>query len=114
MNDATQGTIEDQLETLYGEREWLAQELGCCDAESIVDMVRNLESQLVDLYKTYGSSAPVSSAATMQLLNHVQELSSQLDGMYSEKSVTFQIEDDKPVLKATWKQVTNQNEGDSK
>lgn len=113
MNDANTGTVEEQLELLYGEREWLAQELGCCDAEGIVDMVRNLEGQLVDLYKTYGSAAPVSSAGTLQLLNYVQELSQHLDQMYSEKSVTFHIEDDKPVIKATWKEVTNNTQGDA-
>lgn len=112
MNDATNGTIEEQLETLYAEREWLSQELGCCDAESIVDMVRNLEGQLVDLYKTYGSSGPVSSNATLQLLNHVQELSQHLDQLYSEKTVEFRIEDDRPIIRATWKE-TQGTQGDA-
>lgn len=102
-----QGTLDEQLDAIYAEREWLSKELGCCDAESIVEMVRSLENQLNDLYQSYGSAAPVGSNATLQLLNYVQELSQHLDGMYSEKSVSFQIENDQPVVKATWREVNN-------
>jgi hypothetical protein len=111
MQDETQGTMEEQLQTLYAERVWMADEIGCCDAESVVDMVRSLEGQLNDLYRTYGSM-PASSNATAQLLSHVQELSQHLDGMYSEKSVTFAIENEQPVIKATWKETIKQ-QGDA-
>lgn len=113
MQEEAQGTIEDQLQTLYAEREWLAQEIGCCDAESVVDMIRNMECQLQDLYHTYGSVPPVSNQSTMQLLNTVQELSQHLDGLYSEKSVTFAIENDQPVIRATWKESQTQ-QGDAR
>lgn len=112
MTDNTQGTIEEQLEVLYAEREWLAQELGCCDAEGVVDMVRNLECQLVDLYRTHGSTAPVSNSSVLALLQNVQELSQQLDGLYAHKSISFSIENDQPVVKATWSQ--NTREGDAR
>jgi hypothetical protein len=55
----------------------------------------------------------VSNHETLQLLNYVQELSQHLDQMYTEKSVTFSIEDEKPVIKATWKETLN-NQGDTK
>ncbi len=113
MQEEAQGTMEDQLQTVYAEKEWLAQEIGVCDAESIVDMVRNLEGQLHDLYKTYGSVPPVSNQATLQLLNTVQELSQHLDGMYSEKTVTFAIENEQPVIRATWKE-THPQQGDAR
>lgn len=106
------GTMEEQLQALYSEREWLAQELGCADAESIIDMVRNMEFQLSDMYKTFGSMPAVSNSQTLQLLQQVQELSQHLDSMYSEKSVTFTIEEDKPVLRANWKQSNTTSEGD--
>lgn len=105
------GTMEEQLQAIYAEREWLAQELGCSDAESVVEMVRNMEFQLSDMYKTFGSMPAVSNSQTLQLLQQVQELGQHLDTMYSEKSVSFTIEDDKPVLRANWKQC-NTNEGD--
>lgn len=110
LTEQTTGSIEEQLDMLYAEREWLTQELGVPDAEGIVDMVRNLEAQLCDFYRQFGGRAPVSNHETLQLLNYVQELSQHLDEMYSEKSVTFSIEDDKPVIKATWKEVTNQGD----
>jgi hypothetical protein len=113
QTDMTQGSIEEQLDAIYAEREWLAQELGVAHAEGGVDMVRNLEAQLCDFYRQFGGRAPVSNHETLQLLNYVQELSQHLDQMYTEKSVTFSIEDEKPVIKATWKETLN-NQGDTK
>lgn len=109
--ETTSGTIEEQLEAIYAEREWLSNELGVADAEDVVNMVRNLEMQLCDLYRIHGPIAPMSNQATMQLLTYVQELSQHLDQMYSEKSVEFHIEDDKPVIKASWKEILS--EGDA-
>jgi hypothetical protein len=109
MNDTTD-SMHEQLEALYAEREWLSQELGCCDAESVVSMVRSLEAQLADMYHNYGSNAPVSDASTAQLLNYVTELSQHLDSMFTEKSVTFSVENDKPVIRATWKETLCQGD----
>ncbi|MDX2116338.1 MAG: hypothetical protein SFZ24_12070 [Planctomycetota bacterium] len=103
---------QQQLEALYAERELLAEELGVTDAEGVIMMVRNFEAQLADLYRTYGNKMSMGDPATMQLLAHVQELSHTLDGMYSEKSLTFELDGDKPVLKATWKETSHP--GDSK
>lgn len=115
MQDQSNGTIQDQLEMLYAEREWLSQELGCCDAESIVDMVRSLEGQLCEIYRANEGRPAVEDVNTQQLLNYVHDLSQALDGLYAEKNITLQIEDDKPVLRATWKQITTtQTEGANK
>jgi hypothetical protein len=112
LTEQATGSLEEQLELLYAEREWINQELGCPDAESVVDMVRSLEAQLQDFYKTYGGRMPVDSGPTAQLLSYVDELSRHLDTTFSEKCITFHMEDDKPVLRATWKETLNQ--GDTK
>lgn len=109
MMDATDGALQEQLEALYAEREWLAAETGCYDAEDVVNMIRNLEAQVCDFVATYGSRTPVSDASVGQLLTYVQELSGQLDGMFSEKTVTFEMHDDKPVVRASWKEVIHNN-----
>lgn len=109
MNE-TVDNLEEQLQALYAEREVLADELGVMDAEDVIGMVRNLEAQLADLYKTYGNRAPVGDVGMMQLLAHVQELSQTLDDMYTEKTITFELDGDKPVLKATWKETFQQGD----
>jgi 23S rRNA U2552 (ribose-2'-O)-methylase RlmE/FtsJ len=111
MNDPTTvESFEAQLEALYAEREMLASELGCCDAEGIIDMMQNLEAQLCDMYDRFGGVKQVDTSASMQLLSHVQDLSEQLDGLYSERSLTFTVENGEPVLKAIWTE--NLTEGD--
>lgn len=49
-NDVERGGMLDQLERLYAERELLAKEIGVCDAEGILKLIRSLEMQLCDLY----------------------------------------------------------------
>ena len=48
--DAMTRNLTLQLESLYEERAFLAQEIGISDARDIVAMVRSLEAQLNDLY----------------------------------------------------------------
>ena len=48
--DAMTRSLTLQLESLYEERAYLAQEIGVSDARDIVAMVRSLEAQLNDLY----------------------------------------------------------------
>lgn len=48
--DAMTRSLTLQLESLYEERAFLAQEIGVSDARDIVAMVRSLEAQLNDLY----------------------------------------------------------------
>ena len=48
--DAMTRSLTLQLESLYEERAYLAQEIGISDARDIVAMVRSLEAQLNDLY----------------------------------------------------------------
>lgn len=45
------GDMESQLNALYSEREKLHQALGTADADKIIELVRSLEEQLVDLYR---------------------------------------------------------------
>lgn len=53
MADKTvDGSMEAQLIALYAQRERLAQELGTSDPAAIVKMVRSLEEQLEDLYRS--------------------------------------------------------------
>ncbi len=49
-----------------------------------------------------GRVAPLGDASTMELLQYVEELSHSLDAMYSERSITFELDGENPVLKATW------------
>jgi len=46
------GSLEDQLNSLYAEREILEKELGVSDAKEIITMFRSLDSQLVTMYAT--------------------------------------------------------------
>jgi hypothetical protein len=41
----------ERLTELEAERELLLRELGVCDAESIIALVRSLDAQLCDLYR---------------------------------------------------------------
>ncbi|MEE2835108.1 MAG: hypothetical protein VYB65_03705 [Myxococcota bacterium] len=50
LMDAMTRSLTLQLESLYEERAFLAQEIGVSDARDIVAMVRSLEAQLNDLY----------------------------------------------------------------
>lgn len=102
MQDPTAEGMQVQLETLYAEREQLVAELGTADTEELVDMVRNLEAQLCDLYERYGHMTGSDEGSTDALLASVTELSSQLDEMYSEKSISVEIVNDKPILRAVW------------
>jgi hypothetical protein len=106
--DESLESLEQQLHAIYAERQLLSEELGVMDAEEVILMVRNLEAQLADLYQTYGHRAPMSNTGTMQLLTCVQELSQTLDDLYSEKSITFELDGDRPILKATWKETCNE------
>ncbi len=99
-----------QLEDLYAEREMLANELGVSNVEDAVAMVRNLEAQLHDMYQTHGSRAPVGDAHLSHLLQYVEELSGSLDSMYSEKMITVELDGDRPIVKATWKETANQGD----
>ncbi|MBT8492763.1 MAG: hypothetical protein KJO07_06855 [Deltaproteobacteria bacterium] len=45
------GDMESQLRSLYEERERLHQALGTADADKIIELVRSLEEQLLDLYR---------------------------------------------------------------
>ncbi len=49
------GDMEQQLRSMYAERQQLVRALGTADAEAIIRMVRSMEAQLTDLYaqKTY-------------------------------------------------------------
>jgi len=107
VTDPTLESLQQQLEALYAEREWLNNQLGTFDAESVVTMLQSLEAQLADMYKRYGSSTSPELANASSLLAQIEELSGKLDEKYSEKSVVFEIHDNKPVLKAVWTERTD-------
>lgn len=48
---ASAESMDEQLNSLYAERDFMAQEIGISDGHGIVEMVRSLEAQLVDLYE---------------------------------------------------------------
>lgn len=95
-------SLEQQLRALYEEREFLNQRFGATSAEEIVSMVESLEAQLRDFYDRFGGHAGFDDAESTLMLARIRELSSSLDPMYSQKSVHFFIENDRPVLRAEW------------
>jgi len=103
--------LQLQLDELYAERELLGRELGVVDAQQIILMVRNLEAQLADLYQTHGDTPRVGEASLMQLLDYVEELSGNLNNVLGTRSITLEVEDGKPRLRATWKD--QRDNGDS-
>lgn len=102
VTDPTLESLQQQLEALYAEREWLNSQLGTIDAESVVTMLQSLEAQLADMYKKYGGNASSELADAGAILSQIDELSGRLDDKYSEKNVVFEFHDNKPVLKAVW------------
>ena len=96
MSQETVDSLEAQLRSLYEERDQLQQ---------------NLESQLVDLYDRFGAMQNASPDVA-QVLGQLNDLSNSLDGMFGEKSVVFEMQEDRPVLRAVWKQTLT--EGDNR
>lgn len=111
MSQETVDSLEAQLLSLYEERDNLQQRLGVSSQDEIVGMVKNLEGQLVDLYSRFGSMQN-STPEVAQVVSQLNDLSNSLDGMFSEKSVVFEMQDDRPVLRAVWKQTLT--EGDNR
>lgn len=111
MSDsATIDSLENQLKALYQEREFLTDRFGVSSADEIVQMVESLEAQLRDFYDRFGSHAGFDDAESTLMLARIKELSGQLDPMYSQKSVKFFIENDKPVLRAEWTEAIHQGD----
>jgi len=103
----TKDSLTQQLEDMYAQKDLLNQELGVSDAEDLIGMFRNLETQLCDLYETYGGLTDLGSGSASLLLNQVEKMSEQLDSFYNEKELVLTIENDKPVMKAIWKKSHN-------
>ncbi|MEM7621591.1 MAG: hypothetical protein AAF235_00120 [Planctomycetota bacterium] len=111
MSDATMTeSLEQQLRALYQERELLEERFGASSAEEIMSMVESLEAQLRDFYDRFGSHAGFDDAESVLMLSRIRELSTALDPMYSQKSVSFFIENDKPVLRAQWTEALHQGD----
>lgn len=96
-------SLEEQLRSLYADREVLTDRFGASSAEEIIGMIESLEAQLRDFYGRFGHTG-TDDTETALILARIKELSSILDPMYSKKSVSFSIENDRPVLKAEWSQ----------
>lgn len=93
--------MEQQLQMLYAEREQLHREIGVSDTHEVVTMVRSLEDQLRTFYREQSESL---SGSAGKILSCIKELSSQLDPHYSERSVTVEVDNDRPVVRATWRE----------
>ena len=103
-------SLEQQLRALYAERDFLEQRFGSSSAEDIVTMVESLEAQLRDFYERFGGHAGFDDAESTLMLARIRELSQTLDPMYSQKSVSFFIDNDRPVFRAEWTEAIQQGE----
>ena len=101
MYTDAQDSLEQQLRSLYEEREYLTDRFGVSSAEEIVTLVENLEAQLKDFYGRYGD-VDTEDDETGLLLSKLKQLSASLDAIYTNKSVHLVIEGSKPVLRAEW------------
>ena len=61
----TQGGLEDQLSSLYLEREFLEDTLGVSDARQLVEMVQSMSAQLSSFYGDQESGASASAADSL-------------------------------------------------
>lgn len=102
MNAEVVESMDTQLRSLYEEREYLEDRFGVSSAEDLVGMVDSLEAQLKDFYDRFGAYDGFGDAESAVLLDRLRGLSSQLDPMYSQRTVEFFMDDDKPVLRAKW------------
>lgn len=112
MNAEIVESMETQLRSLYEEREFLQDRFGVSSAEDLIGMVESLEGQLRDFYDRFGGYDGFGDAESAILLDRLRGLSFQLDPMYSERTVEFYMDDDKPVLRAKWTE--NLSAGDDK
>jgi len=112
MQNDVVDNLEQQLRSLYEERECLQERFGISSADELVSMIECLENQLRDFYGRFGSQDTFGDNESAVMLDRLKELSSTLDQMYSRKSVHFFMQNDKPVLRAEWSETLNQ--GDSK
>jgi len=111
MSDASMiESLEQQLQALYRDRELLEERFGASSSEDIANMVESLEAQLRDFYDRFGAHAGFDDAESIMMLSRIKELSTTLDPMYSQKSVSFFIENDKPVLRAEWTEAIHQGD----
>jgi len=104
-------SMEQQLRSLYEERDQLEQRFGSSSPDDIAAMVESLEAQLRDFYERFGASPGFDTPEISQMLAKLKDLSGTLDGMYSCKKVSFYIENEQPVLRAEWSEVA-QTEGE--
>ncbi|MEO0512540.1 MAG: hypothetical protein AAF108_06540 [Planctomycetota bacterium] len=111
MSDFTMiESLDGQLQSLYRDREILEERFGVSSAEEISRMIENLEAQLRDLYNSYGSCGGLEGVEQARMLSRIEELSSVLDPMYSQKSVSFFLENNQPVLRAEWHEAIQQGD----
>jgi photoactive yellow protein len=85
--NGTEQAMEEQLISLYGEREKLTQEFGTADATDIILMLRNLETQLRDLYqqKESGQFNGASPAPASFTSSTEAAMEAQLISLYAER-----------------------------
>lgn len=104
--------LEAQVLEFQLQQDLLLDHLGVSDADSIIAMVESLDGQLRDLYSIHGDRPILDEAPLTQLVEHIRDLSTSLDRLYSEKSATLELDDGKPTLRATWKDKLDQGAQD--
>ncbi len=101
-----------RLDQFEADRRRLTRALGVSDADSIIAMVQSLEAQLNDLYALYGDRLPQGEADIEHLLEYVKGLSTSLDNLFGIKSITLELDGQKPGLRATWQKPRDPDDGD--
>ena len=108
MSAETIESLEQQLRSLYEDKEHLENRFGCSSPEDIANMVGCLEAQLQDFYGRFGEIDDTSDTGTVLLLSKIKELSGALDDQFSRKSVSFSFENGNPCLRAEWSEELTQ------
>ncbi len=101
----TPGGMEEQLVALYAEREMLASELGALTPTRSSTWSGTSKPSCTASTACTGRARP-RRPRDAQLLAQVKEIDQTLADAFSEKTVTLEIENDRPVLRATWRQTT--------
>lgn len=70
--------LRRQLDALVAERNRLFQEIGLSDADGLIAMIRSLESQLNELYKSYGGIDDANSHEAITMLDRLRSLAHDL------------------------------------
>ena len=84
----TEKSMEEQLNSLYKEREKLIREMGLNSNEEVIQRLRNWESQLNDLYRDRENLIKTTGlSSSNDIVSRLENWKAQLDDLYKEKEV---------------------------